>query len=141
MTDGSLEGKVADLRPELHLPAVPLSRCSAAMSSGCRLRDAPGGCNLPSSPVLPLSFSGHGKSETENAKQLAQDVGQMVTHPDKLADPHAWGRIMTELATTCNFGALVLTFVAAAYHAYGYVQYKNAAEQERHSRRDGVREH
>mmetsp|Transcript_101552 Transcript_101552/g.302977 ORF Transcript_101552/g.302977 Transcript_101552/m.302977 type:complete len:200 (-) Transcript_101552:133-732(-) len=94
------------------------------------------GLPCSSGPALfRTSFGGHEEvGQAENAKHLVHDVGTLVLHPDKWANGHLWTRIMTQLATSANFLALVLTFVAAIYHLYGYQEYKSAREQERHWR-------
>lgn len=63
--------------------------------------------------------------------------------PYKITESAVWAKIMTdaprlshfasdcftEIAVGANFVALILTFAGAAYHAYGYVQLRNAQKQ------------
>mmetsp|Transcript_40516 Transcript_40516/g.75935 ORF Transcript_40516/g.75935 Transcript_40516/m.75935 type:complete len:207 (-) Transcript_40516:76-696(-) len=67
------------------------------------------------------------------AGALEGEAEQLAHNPAALIDPFEWVKIASELATVGNFLALVLTFVAAAYHAYGYVQYKRALEQQKNA--------
>jgi len=73
----------------------------------------------------------------EDAAQHAQvkaapksAIKEVALHPERLTDVHEVIKVGTEVATVCNYGALLLTLVAALYHAYGYIQYRNAKAQE-----------
>ncbi|CAE6943245.1 CPK1 [Symbiodinium sp. KB8] len=85
---------------------------------------------------LASSFSGHG-SHSDEAKAVAGDLGQFLHDPSKIADASAWAKLMTDVAVVANFGALILTFLGAAYHAYGYVQLRNAQKQASRSQGGG----
>ncbi|CAE7360751.1 unnamed protein product [Symbiodinium sp. CCMP2592] len=89
---------------------------------------------------LASSFSGHG-SHSDEAKAVAGDLGQFLHDPSKIADASAWAKLMTDVAVVANFGALILTFLGAAYHAYGYVQLRNAQKQASRSQGGGGGHH
>mmetsp|Transcript_7145 Transcript_7145/g.11588 ORF Transcript_7145/g.11588 Transcript_7145/m.11588 type:complete len:169 (+) Transcript_7145:30-536(+) len=71
------------------------------------------------------SFHGHGEEES-----AAGEGAKLASDPALLMDPYEWVKIASAVATVGNFVALGLTFIAAAYHAYGYIQYKRAVEQQ-----------
>merc|ERR1712226_272214 len=48
------------------------------------------------------------------------------------ADPVSWVEFSTSMAGIVNWTAVLLTLLAAVYHAYGFVQYKEAIAQEKH---------
>eukprot|EP00931_Biecheleriopsis_adriatica_P095677 TRINITY_DN69288_c0_g1_i1.p1 TRINITY_DN69288_c0_g1~~TRINITY_DN69288_c0_g1_i1.p1 ORF type:complete len:180 (-),score=17.28 TRINITY_DN69288_c0_g1_i1:36-575(-) len=77
------------------------------------------------------SFHGHGheQSHLDEGKAVASDLTTMLTHPTKLADPTVWAKLLTDIAVLANFGALILTFLGAAYHAYGYKKLRDAQKQ------------
>ncbi|CAJ1447734.1 unnamed protein product [Effrenium voratum] len=88
-------------------------------------------------------FGGHGheQTHTDEAKNVAGDLGQFVSNPTKIADTAAWAKLMSDVAVLANFGALILTFLGAAYHAYGYVQFRNAEAQKQASGRSSGGHH
>lgn len=75
------------------------------------------------------SFSGHEGGQSEEPS-VTGETKEVFENPAALMDPYEWVKIASVVATVGNFVALCLTFVAAAYHAYGYVQYKRAVEQQ-----------
>lgn len=76
---------------------------------------------------LATSFSGHGGDHGS----VLHDVQMLFSDPYKITEASVWAKLMTDIAVTANFGALILTFLGAAYHAYGYVQLRNAQKQAR----------
>eukprot|EP00438_Fugacium_kawagutii_P027872 Skav203270 [mRNA] locus=scaffold2987:109856:110293:+ [translate_table: standard] len=82
---------------------------------------------------LATSFSGHGG---EHGSVLS-DVQMLFSDPYKITEASVWAKLMTDIAVTANFGALILTFLGAAYHAYGYVQLRNAQKQASRSQGGG----
>eukprot|EP00913_Durusdinium_trenchii_P002535 g2344.t1 len=87
----------------------------------------------PTGKHLATSFSGHGTG----TGAVAGDLHQIVADPYKIADSAMWAKLMTDVAVAANFGALILTFLGAAYHAYGYVQLRNAQKQASRSQGGG----
>lgn len=86
---------------------------------------------------LATSFSGHGGDH--NA--IVGDLRLLLSDPGKITEASVWAKLMTDVAVAANFGALILTFLGAAYHAYGYVQLRNAQKQASRSQGGGHGHH
>lgn len=84
----------------------------------------------PPAKHLATSFSGHGPE----SGAIVEDVKNIFSHPTETS---VWAKLMTDVAVTANFGALILTFLGAAYHCYGYVQLRNAQKQASRSQGGG----
>eukprot|EP00933_Yihiella_yeosuensis_P013618 TRINITY_DN12529_c0_g1_i1.p1 TRINITY_DN12529_c0_g1~~TRINITY_DN12529_c0_g1_i1.p1 ORF type:complete len:204 (+),score=28.03 TRINITY_DN12529_c0_g1_i1:70-681(+) len=86
--------------------------------------------------LLPSSFSGDSEhnAAVDGAVAVEKDLEHIATDPTKLLDFEVWSKLMTDVAVICNYGALTLTFLGAAYHAWGYVQFQNAQKQDARDR-------